>query len=464
MKHNVLIIDDEKTVRDNLEILLSDEPDYNLFFAANGAEAKKRLHDLQFDTMLCDMNLPDISGFEVLKYAKENFPDIPVVIITAYSSWQTAREALKNGAFDFLAKPVKSAEIKIIIEKSLNQRKILKENSALKLSSYTITGFKDIIGNSQKMKLLKETALKIAPTNSTILITGDSGSGKELFATAIFQNSLRKDKNFVTVNCAAIPQNLLESELFGFVKGAFTGAVKSKEGYFEMADGGTLFLDEIGELPIDLQVKLLRVVEGHSYMRVGGTQEIRTDVRLIAATNRNLLQMINENKFRQDLYYRLAVLTLHIPPLNERAEDILELCNFFISKFNAKFNKKIKNVSTDAIKLLYKYEWKGNIRELQNVIEHAVLFEDSDTIIPSSFPEFFKNQCFNNEINNSIENSSESVYEKKLIELELKLIEDSLIKNRFNKSRSAAELGLSRQAFQYKINKFKEYFKGKFNI
>jgi len=216
MKYNVLIIDDEKTVRDNLSVLLSDEQEYNLHFASNGAETFKILENIELDAVLCDMNLPDISGFEILKHINENHPGIPVVIITAYSSWQTAREALKSGAFDFLAKPVKSAEIKLIIQKALKQRIILKENTTLKLSSFSVSGFKEIIGNSQKMKHLKETALKIAPTESTILITGESGTGKELFANAIFQNSLRKNKNFLTVNCAAIPQNLLESELFGY--------------------------------------------------------------------------------------------------------------------------------------------------------------------------------------------------------------------------------------------------------
>ena len=404
-----------------------------------------------------------MSGFEILDFIVKNYPYIPVVIITAYSSWQTAREALKNGAFDFIAKPVKSDAIKLIIEKAISQRKLLVENVLLKEHIKAMAGFENIIGTDRKIKEIQDLIVKVAPTTSTVLITGESGTGKELVAKAIHEHSLRKDKNFLTVNCGAIPVNLLESELFGYVKGAFTGAVKSKAGYFEIADGGTLFLDEIGELSLDLQVKILRVVEGNSFLRVGGSAEIKTDVRIIAATNRDLHQMIEKSLFRKDLYYRLAVFLINLPPLRERKSDINQLVHHFIDKFNRKFNKQIKDTEDSVMDLFNKYNWPGNIRELQNIIEHCMLVEEGDKIHLQSLPELLKSS-----VNFNIEdykfNDSSSKYELKIDSIEASIVEDILIKNNYNKSQCAKELGLSRQALQYKINKLKRLFKQKSDI
>ncbi len=463
MKYNVLIVDDEKNVQENLKILLSDETEYKTIFASTGKETLKICETVEIDVILCDINLPDMNGFEILEYTLKNYPHIPVVIITAYSSWQTAREALKNGAFDFIAKPVKSDAIKLIIEKALSHRKLLLENILLKEHIKSISGFANIIGTDKKIKEIQELIIKVAPTTSTVLITGESGTGKELVAKAIHERSLRKDKNFLTVNCGAIPANLLESELFGYIKGAFTGAVKSKAGYFEIADGGTLFLDEIGELSIDLQVKILRVVEGYSFMRVGGSSEMKTDVRIVAATNRDLNKMIEKGAFRNDLYYRLAVFLINIPPLRERKNDIEQLVFSFIDKFNRKFNKLVKGVEPDVFELFHKYNWPGNIRELQNIIEHCMLVEDNEKITLQSLPELIKSNI-NSAPDDFTNLNSQNKYDLKIDSIEASIIESSLMKNNYNKSQCAKELGLSRQALQYKINKLKKFLKRGFDL
>jgi len=451
-KFNVLIVDDEKTVIDNLKILLSDLTNCKLYFALNAEDSKKILNSVDIDLLISDINLPETSGFELLNFVKEKFPKIPVVIITAYSSWQTARDALKNGAFDYIAKPIKSTDLKLIIEKAINHRISLLESKKLKEKNADTNFLDSIIGSAPKIIEIKELIKKIAPTDSTALITGESGTGKELVAHAIHNLSNRSAEKFITVNCGAIPHTLLESELFGFMKGAFTGAVSSKPGYFELANNGTLFLDEIAELPLDLQVKILRVVEGYPFMRLGGEQEISANVRLIAATNKNLEELVSQNLFRLDLFYRLAIFQIKMPTLAERREDIEELSIFFINEFNKKHNKKIKGLSNEVLQLFQRHEWRGNIRELRNVIEHSVLIENSEIITLKSLPNYL------NAVKLKLSNVNQTAKTNDQFEnAEIQLIQDALQKTNYNKNQAAKLLGISRQALQYKINKYKNY-------
>ncbi|VAX20685.1 Response regulator of zinc sigma-54-dependent two-component system [hydrothermal vent metagenome] len=380
----ILIVDDEERERKILSMELSDK--YKVLLAQNGKEAVNLLNKNKVHLVLTDLKMPNMSGIELLEHIQKYHKSIPVIIVTAFGSVENAVEAMKLGALDYMLKPLKIDELEALIEKSLNFGRLLDENIRLKEQLKKYEGFNEIISINPKIKELLDTITHVAKTPATILIEGESGTGKQLFAQAVHYLSDRADQPFVEINCGAIPHDLLESELFGHEKGAFTGAIKMKKGKFELADGGTLFLDEIGELPMDLQVKLLHVVESQKFTRVGGITYLKTDVRIVAATNRNLIEEIQKNNFRQDLYYRLKVVYLHIPALSERTEDIPILVNHFLEKHKDLNAIKQLKVSDRAFDMLKSYRWPGNIRELENVVQQAMILARDGIIKPELLP------------------------------------------------------------------------------
>jgi len=372
----ILVADDEPNLRRVLGAILQREG-YEVTQAADGAEALQRLDD-SFDVVITDLKMPRIDGMEVLRQVGTRLPSVPVIMITAFGSVGNAVEAVKLGAFDYLEKPFEQDQIRVIVEKAVKQSAANKTAPRfardLEGRDGAARGRFGLIGDSPQMQAIYDIIARVADTPSTVLITGESGTGKELVAKALHENSGRRDKPFIKINCAAIPKTLMESELFGYEKGAFTGATNSKPGRFELADDGTLFLDEIGEIPVEMQVKLLRAIQESEFERVGGIKTIKVNVRLITATNRDLEQEIKAGNFREDLYYRLNVVPLRIPPLRERAEDIPLLVEHIIGKFNLRLKKAIEGISDEALALLRDHYWLGNIRELENVLERTILF------------------------------------------------------------------------------------------
>src|SRR5579871_3463578 len=376
-RKQVLIVDDEPNLRKILSAQLSRDG-YDVMTAEDGEQGLAMLKEHHIDLVVTDLKMPKVDGMTLLKTALEEDPELPVVIVTAHGTIDTAVEALKSGAFDFVTKPFDKDEVRQIVGKALKTRE-LRGADATPTPAARGARF-GIIGSSPGIMELYSILERVADTPTTVLITGESGTGKELVARALHEHSSRKEKPFIKVNCAAIPKELIESELFGYERGAFTGAVTSKPGRFELASGGTLFLDEIGEIPIEMQVKLLRVLQESEFERVGGIKTIRVDVRLVAATNRDLKKEIASGTFREDLFYRLNVVPIALPALRERRTDIPHLCRYFIAKFNARLKKSVEGVDAEAMERLNAYAWPGNIRELENVIERAVLFADGSRI------------------------------------------------------------------------------------
>lgn len=381
----ILIIDDEDSFRATLKDILEGEG-YSVTESKNAEEALEILNQKEFSIILCDVVMPGMDGKEFLKTIKERGITRPVIMMSAYGTIDTAIECVKLGAYDYINKPFRSEELILTIKKAEERERLLKENISLKKAVELEYSYKNLIGKSPQMLRIFETIAKISPYKTTVLITGESGTGKELVARAIHFNSDRKDRPFVAVNCAAIPENLLETELFGYVKGAFTGANQNKRGLFEESDKGTLFLDEIGELPLSLQVKLLRVLQEDEVRRVGATKPTKIDVRVIAASVKNLEDEVKAGTFRDDLFYRLNVLHIHMPPLRERRDDIPLLIEHFLNKFNKKLNKNIKNIDPHTMKHLIEHPWKGNVRELENTLERAIVLCDGDVLLPSHLP------------------------------------------------------------------------------
>ena len=383
----ILIVDDEKHYRLILSEVLQEEG-YHSFTAASGMEALDILKSQIIDLVLTDVKMPGMTGIDLLDKIKEINPDLPVIIMTAFGSVEKAVEAMQKGAYTFVLKPFENEALIAHIAKSISMYRIVQENARLRDAIQTRYQFDNIIGKSKPMQKLYEIIRKVAPTNAAVLIEGESGTGKELVAQSIHYNSRRKDFPLVAVNCAAFAESLLESELFGHEKGAFTGATALKKGRFELADKGTLFLDEIGELSMPLQVKLLRVLQEKSIERVGGTTPIPVDFRLIAATNKTLEDEVEKNTFREDLYYRLNVVKAVIPPLRERQEDIPLLINYFIEKFSRESGaaSQVKGISKEAARILYDHSWNGNVRELENVIERSVILASGEIITPADLP------------------------------------------------------------------------------
>jgi two-component system, NtrC family, response regulator AtoC len=380
-RKQVLIVDDEPNLRKILSAQLTRDG-YDALTAEDGEQGLHLLREHHIDLVITDLKMPKVDGMTLLKRALEIEPELPVVLITAHGTIDTAVEALKRGAFDFVTKPFDKDEVRQIVAKALKTREL---RGADATPAPTGARF-GIIGTSQGIADLYAILERVADTPTTVLITGESGTGKELVARALHEHSSRKDKPFIKVNCAAIPKELIESELFGYERGAFTGAVASKPGRFELANGGTLFLDEIGEIPIEMQVKLLRALQESEFERVGGIKTIRVDVRLVAATNRDLKKLISAGSFREDLFYRLNVVPIRLPALRERTGDIPLLAEHFLTKFNGRLRKKVEGLDPDATEVLAQYPWPGNIRELENVIERAVLFCDESRLHAKDLP------------------------------------------------------------------------------
>lgn len=449
----ILIIDDEKSIRDIFTLVLQ-EKGYIVESAETGKDGISKARKFIPDIILLDMNLPDTSGIDVLFSLKRLLSNLEIIIITAFGTIKNAVEATKLGAYDYLEKPVDNEELLLVISRALKVKKLQKEVEELKSELSAHYRFSDILGTSSKMNSIFQMMEKIARVDGTVLITGESGTGKELTARAIHFNSQRKDDPFVVVNCGAVPKDLIESEFFGHTKGAFTDAKTEKTGKFELANKGTIFLDEVGELSPEAQVKLLRALGEKEIVKIGGTKTIPIDVRVIAATNKNLEESMKKGDFREDLYWRLAVLSLHLPPLKEREGDIPLLCEHFIQKFNKELNKDIKNISKQALEFLKKYTWPGNIRELESIIYEAIVMSETQHIEEANLPMRVKgNKLEDDEPFESGKSLNETVI--KLTEkVERKIIEKTLREAGWNKTKTAQKLGFSRKTLYNKMTKY----------
>ncbi|MBA4372168.1 MAG: hypothetical protein C0402_04840 [Thermodesulfovibrio sp.] len=389
MAGRLLIIEDEDTLRESLKRVFSAEG-YDVETAADGETALTMLDAGSYDLLLTDILLPGMTGIELLKKCRDINSEQMVIVMTAYASLETAVESLRGGAYDYIIKPLIHDEVKRIVRNALRELSLRSENLLLKRQIVERYDFEHIIGPGRAITSLIDEVKKVADSKSNVLLLGETGTGKELFARAIHHNSSRRDKPFIPINCSAIPENLLESELFGYVRGAFTGAVSSKRGLFEEADGGSVFLDEIGELSQQLQSKLLRVLDDREIRPLGGVQTRKVDIRLISATNRDIVKAVKEEQFREDLYYRINVVTLVLPPLRDRREDIAVLARHFLEKFSHEIGKDVRAIDDSSLRVLLEYSWPGNVRELQNIIERAVLITDSNFIMPEHLPEILK--------------------------------------------------------------------------
>jgi len=448
----ILCVDDDRGMRELLEILLTQEG-YTVQCAQDGSEAVKLCKKNRFDLLITDLKMPKKNGIDLIKELKEISPETICLIITAFASSETAVNAMQEGVYDYLEKNFDIEDLKNTVKDALEQKGI-KSNDALFIKEVKDSySFGKIIGKSKKMLSVYSMIKKTADTSANVLISGESGTGKELVAKAIHKNSSRKNKPFVVINCGGIPEQLLESELFGYVKGAFTGAYTDKPGLFEVALEGTIFLDEIGELPILLQVKLLRAIQEKTFKRVGGTNDITVDVRIIAATNQDLSQKVKKKSFRADLYYRLNVIPIFVPPLRKRKEDIPVITNHFIQKYSKEFKKQPKNMSAYSMQLLMKYDFPGNIRELENIIEKSVALETSNIVIPDNY------KCSDNDIFDwdkiiEIEIPEQGFnLNKEMLKIEENLIKKALEKAKDSKTKAAKLLKVSPDSLRYRLEK-----------
>jgi DNA-binding NtrC family response regulator len=437
----ILVVDDEKIVRESLFHWFEDEG-YSVDTAEDAQDALKQFDKDKYDLILLDMKMPGMSGLELLSKIKEIDTESMVIIITAFASVPTAIQALKEGAYDYVTKPVDPDELNNLVKNAIEQKSLKDENYLLKNKIEQMIIPENLIGESEEMRKIFELINTVAPTDTTVMIRGESGTGKELVAKAIHLNSKRKYFPIVTVNCGAIAESLLESEFFGHEKGAFTGANYKRKGKFEMANGGTIFLDEIGTISLKMQVELLRIIESKKFTRVGGNDSIKSDFRVIAATNEALEELVKIGKFREDLYYRLNVFSIFIPPLRERRKDIGPLAYHFLSKFSSAMNKNVNKISEAAMNFLYDHEWKGNVRELENAIERAVVVGKGDTIELNDLPFYSKNT-------NDFEPGVST-----LSEIEKKYIEKTLNQNNWNINKCAGILGIERATLYNKITKY----------
>ena len=448
----ILVVDDEKSMRDFLSIVLKKEG-YSVTTAEDGETAGRLIRKEMFDLVLTDVKMPKIGGLQVLKTVKEASPDTLVLMITAFASTETAIEAMKEGAYDYLTKPFQIEEVKLIIRNALEKKRLRAENQLLKKKVRGAATLEDIIGRSEPMQNVMQVVKKVADTQSNVLILGESGTGKELIAQAIHSDSRRKDKPFVTVNCSALPEPLLESELFGHMKGSFTGAHVNKPGLFEVAHEGTIFLDEIGDTPPGIQAKLLRVLEEKEFRRIGGTQNIRVDVRIIAATNKDLEKAVTEGTFREDLYYRLDVIPIHLPPLRDRVEDIPLLVRHFLTIMNQGLNKKIRTVTPEAMKALQAHPWRGNVRELENVLERVVALTAGDTIELNDVAECLQKPAALREVSPASLPPEGLDLDTVIGDLEKTFLLKALERTNWVKRDAAKLLQLNMRSFRYRLEK-----------
>ena len=442
----VLLIDDDDSLRRVMEFSLT-EAGYNVQAASSGEKGLALFETGSFDAVITDITMPGMSGMEVLAKIHQRDEALPVLVITAYGTIENAVEAMKRGAFDYITKPFNRDELRLALNKALRMRRLEKENVALRAEITDRYRFQSIVGNSQKIKEVLEMAGRVAVSEASVLITGESGTGKELLAKGIHYNSSRADGPFVAVNCAAIPEHLIESELFGHVRGAFTGAVKDREGRFELATGGTLFLDEIGDLRVELQAKILRALQERQVDRVGGKHPVPVDVRIIASTNKDIERAVKEGSFREDLFYRLSVIMLHMPPLRERKDDIPILVRHFLKKFNRGAEVSIDH---EALAMLTAYGWPGNVRELENSIERASVLKRGDTITLEDLPDKLKKE--KSIVENIILNLPDEGIA--LEDLERNLIIKALEKHKGNQTRAAEYLGITRPTLIYRMEKY----------
>lgn len=450
----ILIVDDEEFIRLSLEQILSEE-NYNVILNDSGSSALATMKEEEIDLVLLDLNLPDMSGLDILRQIKSARPDVLTIIMTGFASVESAVEAIKLGAYDYIKKPFKADAIKLIIKLAIETQSLKKTVSELIEQKSHGKSIDSIIGNSPEINNVKNQIIEFAKHDSaTVLITGQSGTGKELVASALHNLSSRRDKEFVEINCASIPENLLESELFGYQKGAFTDAKSSKAGLLEKADGGTLFLDEIGEMSTLLQAKLLRVIENKKFMRLGSTKEISSDIRIIAATNKNLKDAIASKNFREDLYYRLNVLRIEMPPLKHRGKDISLLAGYFLDTFAKKFNKKITGFSEEVELLLMKYDWPGNIRELKNIIERICILQKQPVVEGFHLPSELISHTGTGLTESKITDLAKSSFEDIIRETEIELIKKAYEMSDYNTSQTARLLKIPRETLRYKIEKY----------
>jgi len=440
----ILVADDEETICFLLKKLLT-KNGYHVFTVKNGEETLEKVKELQPDLLIMDLIMPGLDGMQVLQKLQEIGSKTETIMMTAHATIRNAVEAIKQGAYDYITKPFELDQILLLVEKALACRRLTQENSYLRLNNHS--GISGLIGQGEKMQELYQFINQVAPTDAKVLILGESGTGKELVAKAIHFSSNRNSCPFVKVNCAALPENLLESELFGYEKGAFTGAVNRKLGRFELAHKGTIFLDEIGEISLATQVKLLRVLQEQEFERVGGTNTIKVDVRVIAATNKDLEKEVAEGRFREDLYYRLNVVSVFLPPLRERKEDIPLLVEHFLAKLNKTMNKEVKEIVPEAWSLLKKYHWPGNVRELENALERAVVLTNGSLLHCNVLPQAVCRQ------------QSAKISESKptsLREAEKQLIIQTLEETEGNRTKTAKILGISLQTLQYKLKEYQQ--------
>jgi DNA-binding NtrC family response regulator len=446
-KPNILVVDDEKDICMALNILLTKEG-YSVKEAYNGEQALERIREENFDVVMTDIKMEKMDGFEVLKQAQKISPETSVIMMTAFASVGSAVEAMRAGASDYITKPFINDEIRLTIRRILQGRELQMENQILRRElSQRPAAFKNIIGSSEPMQKVFSVMEKVIPSKSNILITGESGTGKGLVAQAIHESGSRKDKPFISINCGAIPENLLESELFGHKKGAFTSANEDKKGLVTMAHGGTLFLDEIGELPPSLQVKLLHVIQTKELTPVGDTRVITVDVRVIAATNADLLLRVKEGRFREDLYYRLNVIEIRMPSLRERRDDVQVIMKHYLKIFAEEAGKNIKDIDYEAMQALLAYDWPGNIRELRNTIERATVLADGDVVTIHDLPDKFRTL--------DLEGVSTSSLRQALDTFERDYIKRSLAENKGNKEMTAGKLGIDLATLYRKLKKLR---------
>ena len=460
VKSVILLVDDQDTIRFFLEKTLTQEG-YEAVTAKTGAEAIEKARQVMPDLVLLDLKLPDMDGLDVLQQIKEIFPEIGVVMITAFGDVETAVKAMKRGAFDFVSKPINLDQLLMVIKKGLESERLNREVLQLKRQMDPEVGFDYIMGESPSMAKVYNIVRQVAKSDSTtVLIEGESGVGKEMIARLIHRYSARVQKPFMDINCASLPEQLLESELFGYEKGAFTDAKQQKQGLMELANRGTLFLDEIGEMSLTIQVKLLRVLERMEFRRLGGTQDIHVSVRVISATNRDLQVEVDEKRFRPDLFYRLKVVPVYVPPLRERKEDLLKFVNYFINSFNAKFNKEFDTITDEAREMLLNYAWPGNIRELKNVIERVVLLENGPVIKPDMLP-FVGARVEESTIGRKIDTILSQPLPEDGIDfddivtgLERDLIVKASEQSAWNQSKTARLLNMKRDKLRYRMKNF----------
>ena len=461
MKSRILVVDDEEiVVRSCMRALAGD--DREIESASSGAEALARIEDGHYDVMVLDIMMPNVDGLEVLQRVKEAHPGIEIVMVTGLSQVGTAVQSMKLGAFDYLAKPFDPDELRLVVDRALERSRLLRENVRLRAEASSRYRFENIIGSSPAMQAVYRLIAQCAPTNTTVLVTGESGTGKELVARAIHYNSLRRDKPIVPVDCTSLSENLLESELFGHVKGAFTGAVVAKRGLIEAAHGGTLFLDEIGNIPLSIQAKLLRVIQEREFKPVGDVRTQEANIRLVAATNKDLPAMVAAGTFRDDLFYRINIFPIRVPPLRERREDIPALAFHFLQACSADLGKKVDQISDGAMGVLASHEWPGNVRELENVIHRAAILATDRVVrkahlsipgVGGAHPEIPRT-------GDELKRTKKAAREKSVVGIEKAFVLEALKRNDWNVTRSAEETGMQRANFQALMKKHDIHLRG----